>query len=72
MVRTKNSIREVEDLALQLQTLGRFCCDSAQAVTEHGKLLLDSAEWLRKLSGNMCGAGYIGCTGGPECDLDHK
>ena len=31
-----------------------------------------SAFWLDKLSRYICGAGYIGCHGGPTCDSDHK
>mgnify|MGYP001559832846 CR=1 FL=1 len=30
------------------------------------------AEWMRKLKHNICGQGYIGCTGGEDCTSDHK
>jgi len=31
-----------------------------------------SAYWLERLSGQICGQGYIGCYGGPTCSSDHK
>ncbi len=34
--------------------------------------LSEASEWLRKLSDNICGQGYIGCHGGKECDSNHK
>lgn len=34
--------------------------------------LRSAADWLEKLAVNMCGAGFIGCRGGPGCTSDHK
>ena len=39
--------------------------------TNNKKLKL-AADWLQKLSNHMCGEGFIGCHGGPNCQSDHK
>ena len=67
-----NAIRKLEDLAARLNAVGRWQCDQAQEVTETGKLLLDSAAWLKKAARNVCGQGFFGCRLGPDCDSDHK
>ena len=71
-MREKNAIREVQDLAGKLDAIGRWQQDQLQAETATGQLLLESAAWLRKAARNMCGQGYFGCRGGPDCDSDHK
>ena len=48
-----------EDVALQIKAQPRSDLRQASA-------------YLLKFARNICGAGYIGCTGGPYCDSDHK
>lgn len=42
------------------------------ADAQHNEQLAKAAQWLEDLSHQMCGQGYIGCTGGRECSSDHK
>jgi len=72
MNRDKNAIRDLEDLASKLDAIGRWQEDQVSHETATGQLLLKSAAWLRKAAGNICGAGFFGCRGGPDCDSDHK
>lgn len=39
---------------------------------QHQERLNKAATWLRKASQNICGRGYFGCFGGPNCNSDHK
>lgn len=32
----------------------------------------EAVKYLQKLNRNMCGQGYCGCHGGPNCGSDHK
>lgn len=34
--------------------------------------ILSASRWLAKLSGNVCGQGFVGCNGGDRCCSDHK
>lgn len=68
MRRIRSTIEEIHDLAVYLEGMA----DGAKILgNPHGKLE-SAAQWLHKLSENICGAGIIGCTGGRECDSDHK
>lgn len=58
-----NSVDEVKDLATYLQGMAD--------ATDNQRICL-AAEWLDKLSRQVCGQGYIGCHGGRECSSDHK
>jgi len=57
----------IRNLALALQALGHYQNDSNHKQTETGKLFLECAAWLFKLSFSVCGVGCIGCDGGPDC-----
>ena len=67
-----NAVREVEDLALQLEAVAMAHSCVTQSENPYSTLLAKSAKWLRRFSRQMCGAGYIGCTGGQYCNSDHK
>lgn len=45
--------------------------DSAKIQGKPCERLEEAAQWLQKLSDNMCGAGVIGCKGGRDCDAAH-
>ena len=34
--------------------------------------LRESAGWLEEIERKVCGAGFVGCNGGEDCDSDHK
>jgi hypothetical protein len=36
------------------------------------KTLQRGAYWLRRCADRTCAQGYIGCSGGRECESDHK
>lgn len=58
--------RQVEDLAIYMEGAAASAYDS-----NHADKLRDASALLKKLAGRMCGQGYIGCDGGPNCDSDH-
>ena len=68
----KTVIDEISELAIRLNAVGRWMEDRVSIETETGKLMLDSAKWLKKLSNNICAGGIIGCRGGRDCTSDHK
>jgi len=55
--------QEVHDLALYVRGLGTGSKDYR---------LLNVADWLDRLEGQVCKQGYIGCRGGETCTSDHK
>lgn len=61
---------------VETKELAAFLKPFAQGVKMFDKELAMKLEraafWLEKLSGNVCGSGYIGCEGGPKCPFDHK
>lgn len=67
-----DKIDEVKRLADKLEAIAYWRQDQIQQETQTGRLLNESAKWLRKLSRDMCGRGYVGCDGGHECSSDHK
>jgi hypothetical protein len=67
-----SKIKEVEMLATKLEAIADWQRDSAQGETATSKALRESSKWLKKLSHDMCGQGFIGCEGGEDCDSDHK
>ena len=58
-----NDMERVSALAAYVYGFAAGCKDTT---------LIEAADWLDKLSRSVCGQGYIGCRGGPECDSDHK
>ena len=49
----------------------------AAAIAQHqpgvNEKIRRAAEWLQRLERHgVCGQGYIGCNGGPECSSSHK
>ena len=60
---TNNATEEVYELAHYLFGYA--------AATDDDKLA-SAAKWMEKLSRYVCGQGYIRCSGGPNCDSDHK
>lgn len=67
-----NPIKEIRDLAIQLEAIANWQQDIAQSETKTGKLLCESAKWLRRASINICAQGYFGCRSGAACTSDHK
>lgn len=59
----KTKVEEVEELATYVKGF---------AAGRQDTKLEKAADWLDKLSYNMCGQGYVGCRGGRECSSDHK
>lgn len=43
--------------------------DARKEWEDKQKIKYDVQKLMRKLA---CGKGYVGCTGGPKCDSDHK
>lgn len=58
-----NSVDEVKELSVYLKGMADG--------TKNNRLQV-AADWLEKLSRHVCGQGFVGCTGGVECDWDHK
>ncbi len=67
-----NAIEEVNTLAEKLYAIGRWQEDQIRGTTETGELLISASKWLKKLTRDMCGQGFVGCTGGAKCTSDHK
>jgi hypothetical protein len=62
-LQTKPPPDEIAELAVYLQGM---------ADATHNEKLSDAADWLKKLSEEICAQGYIGCEGGRKCTSDHK
>jgi len=54
----------------EVQTLATYVAGFAEGRDD--EKLKEAAKWLDKLSDHVCGQGYIGCVGGPQCSSDHK
>ena len=67
-----NPIKELQDLAIQLEAIAYWQQDGVQSETKTGILLCESAKWLRKASNNICAQGYFGCRSGTACTSEHK
>lgn len=63
MAYRENAQDETKELADYLKGFG----DAMQNTK-----LSKAAEWMEKLSQNVCGQGYVGCRGGHDCGSDHK
>jgi hypothetical protein len=63
MVYRENAQDETKELADYLKGYG----DAVQNAK-----ISRAAEWMEKLSWNVCGQGYVGCSGGHDCGSDHK
>ena len=58
-----DKIEEVRELAAFVE---------GYATSTDNDKLYRAAEWLYKLSRDMCSQGYIGCNMGRGCSSDHK
>lgn len=63
---------ELRELSINLEGMADGIDLTGQRGTPIALRLRRSAEWLHRLSAHVCGHGYIGCNGGPNCDSDHK
>ena len=66
----ENAVTETEEAAVYLKGMSDGLRISGN--DEQAESLLAASEWMRKLSQNICGQGFIGCRGGVECGSDHK
>jgi hypothetical protein len=67
-----NPKQELRELAINLEGMADGIELTGQRGTPIALRLRKSGEWLHRLSGNICGQGYIGCNGGEKCGSDHK
>lgn len=58
-----NAVKETSELAVYLEGF---------AAGRDDKKLARAAEWMKRLSQDVCGQGYINCRGGENCRSDHK
>lgn len=68
----KNANPEILELAIKLEAIAEWMEDTSSSNPNTAHMLMKSSEWLRKLANKTCGADFIGCNGGPECDYEHK
>ena len=54
----------------ELKELAAYLKGMADAL--ENEKMARASDWLKKLSHYVCGQGYIGCPGGPNCGSDHK
>lgn len=54
----------------QISHLANYVAGYADATNNDS--LQQAADWLDKLSRQICAQGYIGCYGGEKCTSDHK
>lgn len=66
MNRQRNVIDEVRELATYTEGFA-----DAVGMTRRTRLH-EAAIHLRRYSEVICGQGYPGCRGGPDCDSEHK
>lgn len=59
----ENAVDETKELAAYL---------AGYAAAIQSSKMAKAAEWLEKLSRNVCGQGYVRCSGGHDCSSDHK
>ena len=62
---------EIKDLSIRLEAMSDLI-EVMHGKTRLHRTFAKSAEWLAQASWNTCGAGYIGCNGGPDCDADES
>jgi hypothetical protein len=62
-INTSNAVRETRELAVYLAGLAQGSQDPS---------IKRAADWLDKLSRQICAQGYVGCRGGERCTSDHK
>lgn len=62
-MKAENPIQEIKELSEYVR---------GYSDAKDNSKLKEASKWLENLSRNICGAGYIGCHGGPDCSSDHK
>ena len=69
MIDHRNKIAETRDLSIFLEGYSLAFLSENPDLAKNLRL---TASWLKKISQNMCGKGYIGCNGGENCESSHK